>query len=201
MVSAARVTTRCSRLLPDRIITGRPVSPRSSSPCATLSACARTSPHVERTHSPSGPRSATSRRSGCTSACARNEWTTLTGCSSSGSVERSTSRPSGRCSASTRGAANGTGRSAVGVLIGAGPPKGDCSPRGCHGAPAAEYLPAMVAAVLRLVLLVLLTVAFVASVSLIFLASTGLLEKAVLAAVALVIAIAVPRVQRLGRQA
>jgi asparagine N-glycosylation enzyme membrane subunit Stt3 len=56
-------------------------------------------------------------------------------------------------------------------------------------------------AIVRIVLLVLLVVCFVATLGAVFSAQTGALEKVVLAAIALLIALAVPRVQRLGRAA
>jgi hypothetical protein len=52
--------------------------------------------------------------------------------------------------------------------------------------------------VIRVLLLVLLAVLFVGAVVAIFSAGTGALEKIVLAAVAVLLALAVPRVQRLG---
>jgi hypothetical protein len=52
--------------------------------------------------------------------------------------------------------------------------------------------------VIRVLLLVLLAVLFVGAVVAIVSASTGALEKVVLAAAALLLALAVPRVQRLG---
>jgi hypothetical protein len=52
--------------------------------------------------------------------------------------------------------------------------------------------------VIRVPLLVLLAVLFVGAVVAIFSADTGALEKIVLAAVAVLLALAVPRVQRLG---
>jgi hypothetical protein len=52
--------------------------------------------------------------------------------------------------------------------------------------------------VIRVLLLVLLAVLFVGAVVAIFSADTGALEKIVLAAVAVLLALAVPRVQRLG---
>ena len=58
--------------------------------------------------------------------------------------------------------------------------------------------PTLVAA-LRIVLLVLLALLFVSAVVAIFSSTTGNLEKVVLAAVALLIALAVPRVQNLRR--
>jgi len=105
-VSAASVMARCSRLLPDSTMTGRPASPRSSRPWASRSASARSSPQLPLVHPPSAARSATSSRSGCTSLCARKECTTLTGWVPSGSVDRMCSRPPGRGSASIRGVAN-----------------------------------------------------------------------------------------------
>jgi hypothetical protein len=54
-------------------------------------------------------------------------------------------------------------------------------------------------AALRIVLLVLLALLFVSAVVAIFSSTTGNLEKVVLAAVALLIALAVPRVQNLRR--
>ncbi len=56
--------------------------------------------------------------------------------------------------------------------------------------------PSVVTAV-RIVLLVLLALVFVGAVVAVFSATTGVLEKLVLAAVALLVALAVPRVQRL----
>jgi hypothetical protein len=54
-------------------------------------------------------------------------------------------------------------------------------------------------AVIRIAVMVLLAVCFVATLMALFSAQTGALEKVVLAAIALLIALAVPRVQRLGR--
>jgi hypothetical protein len=51
---------------------------------------------------------------------------------------------------------------------------------------------------IRVLLLVLLAVLFVGAVVAVFSAHTGALEKVVLAAVAVLLALAVPRVQRLG---
>jgi hypothetical protein len=56
-------------------------------------------------------------------------------------------------------------------------------------------------AIVRIVLLALLTVCFVATVVAIVWAATGPVEKVVLAGVAVLIALAVPRVQRLGHAA
>jgi hypothetical protein len=56
-------------------------------------------------------------------------------------------------------------------------------------------------AIIRIVVLVLLAVCFVATLVGVFSAQTGALEKVVLAAIAVLIALAVPRVQRLGRAA
>ena len=56
-------------------------------------------------------------------------------------------------------------------------------------------------AIVRIVVLVLLAVCFVATLVGVFSSQTGALEKVVLAAIALLIALAVPRVQRLGRPA
>ncbi len=52
----------------------------------------------------------------------------------------------------------------------------------------------------RVLLLVLLAVLFVGTVVAIVSTGTGAVEKLVLAAVALLLALAVPRVQRLGRR-
>ena len=56
-------------------------------------------------------------------------------------------------------------------------------------------------AIVRIVVLLLLTACFVATLVGVFSAQTGVLEKVVLAAIAVVIALAVPRARRLGRAA
>jgi hypothetical protein len=53
----------------------------------------------------------------------------------------------------------------------------------------------------RALLLVVVTVLFVMIVSLVFIRDTGPLEKLVLVAVAVLLALAVPRIRRLGRAA
>jgi len=53
----------------------------------------------------------------------------------------------------------------------------------------------------RALLLVVVTVLFVMIVSLVFIRDTGPLEKLVLVAVAVLFALAVPRIRRLGRAA
>jgi len=53
----------------------------------------------------------------------------------------------------------------------------------------------------RALLLVVVAFTFLVTVSLIFIRDTGPLEKLVLAAVAVVLAVLVPRIQRLGRAA
>jgi hypothetical protein len=53
--------------------------------------------------------------------------------------------------------------------------------------------------VLRALLLAVVAVAFVVTVSLVLLRDTGLLEKVALIAVAVLLALSVPRIQRLGR--
>jgi hypothetical protein len=53
--------------------------------------------------------------------------------------------------------------------------------------------------VLRALLLAVVAVLFVSTVSLVFFRDTGLLEKVVLVAVAVLLALSVPRIQRLGR--
>ena len=53
---------------------------------------------------------------------------------------------------------------------------------------------------IRVLLLVLLALLFVGAVVAVFSADTGALEKVVLAAVAVLLALAVPRVQRLGNR-
>ena len=55
--------------------------------------------------------------------------------------------------------------------------------------------------VLRVLLLAVVALLFVASVSLVFVEQTGPLEKVVLLAVAVLLALAVPRIQRLGSPA
>jgi hypothetical protein len=52
--------------------------------------------------------------------------------------------------------------------------------------------------VVRVLLLTLLAAVFVTTVSLVFLQDTGPLEKAVLITVAVLLALLVPRIQRLG---
>jgi hypothetical protein len=52
--------------------------------------------------------------------------------------------------------------------------------------------------VVRALLLAVVAVLFVITVSLVFVRDTGLLEKVVLVAVAVLLALSVPRVQRLG---
>ncbi len=54
--------------------------------------------------------------------------------------------------------------------------------------------------VLRALLLAVVAVLFVSTVSLVFTRDTGLLEKVVLVAVAVLLALSVPPVQRLGRE-
>jgi hypothetical protein len=54
-------------------------------------------------------------------------------------------------------------------------------------------------AVLRALLLVLVAVLFVTTVSMIFFRDTGPVEKLVLGVVAVLLAVLVPRIQRLGR--
>jgi hypothetical protein len=56
-------------------------------------------------------------------------------------------------------------------------------------------------AIIRIVVLLLLAACFVATLVGVFSAQTGALEKVVLAAIAVLIALAVPRVRRLGRAA
>ena len=56
-------------------------------------------------------------------------------------------------------------------------------------------------ALVRLLLLAVVAVAFVITVSLIFFQDTGMVEKVVLAAVAVLLALAVPLVRRLGSPA
>ena len=56
-------------------------------------------------------------------------------------------------------------------------------------------------AVLRLVLLVLVAFCFVTTVSLVFFQDTGALEKVVLVSVAVLLALSVPLVRRLGSPA
>ena len=53
--------------------------------------------------------------------------------------------------------------------------------------------------VLRALLLAVVAVLFVGTVSLVFFRDTGLLEKVALVAVAVLLALSVPRIQRLGR--
>jgi hypothetical protein len=53
--------------------------------------------------------------------------------------------------------------------------------------------------VVRVVLLAVVAVLFVTAVSLVFVEATGLLEKGVLVAVAVLLALLVPRIQRMGR--
>jgi hypothetical protein len=56
-------------------------------------------------------------------------------------------------------------------------------------------------ALVRALLLAIVALVFVTTVSLVFIQDTGFLEKLVLVAVAVVLAISVPRIQRLGRRA
>src|SRR4051794_14867443 len=65
------------------------------------------------------------------------------------------------------------------------------------GCPVAAHHPGM--AVLRALLLVLVAVLFVTTVSMIFFRDTGPVEKLVLGVVAVLLAVLVPRIQRLGR--
>jgi len=53
----------------------------------------------------------------------------------------------------------------------------------------------------RALLLIVVALAFVMTVSLVFIRDTGLLEKLVLVAVAVLLVVVVPRIQRLGRPA
>jgi hypothetical protein len=65
------------------------------------------------------------------------------------------------------------------------------------GRPVTAHHPGM--AVLRALLLVLVAVLFVTTVSMIFFRDTGPLEKLVLGVVAVLLAVLVPRIQRIGR--
>jgi hypothetical protein len=56
-------------------------------------------------------------------------------------------------------------------------------------------------AVVRAVLLVVVACLFVTAVSMVFVRETGLVEKLVLVAAAVLLAMVVPRIQRLGRPA
>jgi hypothetical protein len=67
------------------------------------------------------------------------------------------------------------------------------------GRPGQVHHPGMV--VVRALLLVVVAVLFVTTVSLVFLRDTGPVEKVVLAGVAVLLAVLVPRIQRLGRPA
>jgi hypothetical protein len=70
------------------------------------------------------------------------------------------------------------------------------APSALVGPPGEEHNPRM--SVVRALLLAVVAVLFVITVSLVFVRDTGLLEKVVLVAVAVLLALSVPRVQRLG---
>lgn len=77
-VNAARVSSKCSTELPDKIMIGRPAAPRSCRPRASASTWAAASPH-DTLRQPSPSRCATRMRSGCSRARAANTSTTLAG--------------------------------------------------------------------------------------------------------------------------